>query len=623
MAPPPNSNHRHTRSASGVTQPWLNPSADSSNDETLNEIPLGGLQSGVADRPGRASESRSGLPRESIGLPRESIDNTSRVSGTAQRLAELRAEVRAEMKANQDQINQLTEAHRAVHNAVSGITATQELLKYGPKIPETGMSSLPARNASTRTAASKMSDFQASTDRPEQPMSQPPGMERQGYVPDDYYEHNPWYGKPKSKPVYSLGKPLPHKTRGWKKPSLAQKKKKQNGADPEKGEGGTQARPPPRKGKSVRIADDADESEGMMGQDGGARKTNDAGQPIYDHQPWDVDFKVPDLNAGQGGQNGSRKGPGYEDGSKFKVDGEPVGQKEDPEAEEPDKDPDDYRNWWARFRAKYPEPLAEFLATGMSVFLGLCATLTVNISSETSTPYGDYVSSCWAWGFAFMFGIYIGGGISGAHMNPVISIMLSIFRGFPWRQCGVYIVIQFVASMTAAALAWALFRDAILHVDPTMSFTYTSFFSFPQSFVTPVTAFFTQFVAGAVVMIVVFSLGDDQNNPPGAGMHAFVLGLLQVGLKLCLGFNTGASLNPASDFGPRVVAYAVGYRTPEIFTNSWWVYGPWAAALVGSLAGCIVYDAFIFVGSESPVNYRVPKAIQRRKQLMLQIANKD
>ena len=89
----------------------------------------------------------------------------------------------------------------------------------------------------------------------------------------------------------------------------------------------------------------------------------------------------------------------------------------------------------------------------MSTYLGLCATISVNLSANQSSQHGTYETSCWAWGFAFMFGIYLGGGVSGAHMNPAISICLSIFRGFPWRQCAIYIVIQFLASFTAGALA--------------------------------------------------------------------------------------------------------------------------------------------------------------------------
>lgn len=131
-----------------------------------------------------------------------------------------------------------------------------------------------------------------------------------------------------------------------------------------------------------------------------------------------------------------------------------------------------------------------------------------------------------------MFGIYLGGGISGAHMNPAISVSLSIFRGFPWRQCGLYIIVQFLASISAAALAYGIYYDAIHYVDPNMQTSYKNFFSYPQDWVSPGTAFGSQFVAAAVMMIAVLSLGDDQNNPPGAGMHAFVSNSSPIGSQL-------------------------------------------------------------------------------------------
>ncbi|KAK8036748.1 Glycerol uptake facilitator protein [Apiospora phragmitis] len=117
-------------------------------------------------------------------------------------------------------------------------------------------------------------------------------------------------------------------------------------------------------------------------------------------------------------------------------------------------------------------------------------------------------------------------------------------------------------------------------------------------------------------MIAVFALGDDQNSPPGMGMHAFILRMLQTTLKFSLGYNTGSALNPASDFGPRLVTWAVGYRTPKAFSNTWWIYGPWGGAMVGSITGCLIYDLVIFVGSESPVNYKMPGAIRTRTKKM-------
>lgn len=97
--------------------------------------------------------------------------------------------------------------------------------------------------------------------------------------------------------------------------------------------------------------------------------------------------------------------------------------------------------------------------------------------------------------------------------------------------------------------------------------------------------------------------------------------MLQTTMKFSLGYNTGSSLNPASDFGPRLVTYIVGYRTPEIFGDPWWIYGPWLAAFAGSLAGCVCYDGMIFVGSESPINYRVPEKWRRRLKKVAHIKN--
>lgn len=289
----------------------------------------------------------------------------------------------------------------------------------------------------------------------------------------------------------------------------------------------------------------------------------------------------------------------------LKVDADQVGGSPDaPAVEEGRADPNAMRNKWARIRAKYPEPLAEFLCTAMSVFLGITGTLSVNLSQNQSKQYGSYETLCWAWGFAFMFGIYLGGGVSGAHMNPAISISLSIFRGFPWRRCAVYVVIQIIGAFAGAALSYAIYADAIAYVDPTMTETYLSFFTVPQTWVSPASAFFTEFLSGAVIMIAVLSLGDDQNNPPGAGMHAFILGLLVTVLKMTLGYNTGGALSPSSDLGPRMLAQAVGYQTDHLWSTGWWAYGPWGGTLSGAVIGCTLYDAIIFIGSESPINYR-------------------
>jgi aquaglyceroporin related protein len=114
-------------------------------------------------------------------------------------------------------------------------------------------------------------------------------------------------------------------------------------------------------------------------------------------------------------------------------------------------DYDQYRNPIARLRAQYPQAPAEFLATFVYLFLGICVNLSVATSgSET----GSFETQAWGWGFAVMVGIYMAGGVSGAHLSPTISISLTVYRGFPWRMAIVYIVAQMLAGLCAGGLAY-------------------------------------------------------------------------------------------------------------------------------------------------------------------------
>ena len=473
--------------------------------------------------------------------------------------------------------------------------------------------------------------------RAPQPTSEYP---QRGWANAQYYNDNPWYGEAKERPIFSLGKPLPHIVRRrTKRPAksvergdLEQGIWTNQPIDDEAVQDGEVDTGPVgpvasnltnRTSRTQAIPTHRDiqrqQSRTTAAGVAHSEKRNDAGQPVFDYVPGEAE-RVEQPPAHETTRTRTSTNPERQmsrvteltTGPSHKVDGEPLGHQERPEVEQGFKDPDEMRNRWARFREKHREPLAEFLATGMAIFMGLAGTLSVNLSANTETAYGNYETSCWAWGFAWMFGIYLGGGVSGAHMNPAISISLSLFRGFPWRQCAVYICAQFLASLTAGALAYGCYADSIHHVDPQMTGLSKTFFSTPQEWVSMRSAFGNQVVGSAVMMIAVFALGDDQNNPPGAGMHALVLGFLVTALKFTLGFNIGSALNPASDFGPRVIAYAVGYREHNVFASRWWLYGPWLATLLGSVLGCTVYDGCVFVGSESPINYRMSEPLKTK-----------
>jgi aquaglyceroporin related protein, other eukaryote len=205
-----------------------------------------------------------------------------------------------------------------------------------------------------------------------------------------------------------------------------------------------------------------------------------------------------------------------------------------------------------------------------------------------------------------MVGIYIAGGISGAHLNPAISIMLYIFRGFPLRKIPMYVLAQILGAFIAALIAFGLFQNDIIAyggADLGKSGTLSSFITFPRySWIDAGTAFFTEFTGTAILTVAVLALGDDTNAPPGAGMNAFILGLVITVCSMAFGYNTGAAMNPSRDLRPRLAVLALGYGG-QVFRNGYWIYGPWAATISGAIFGAFLYDAAIFVGGESPVNY--------------------
>ncbi|KAG9768779.1 hypothetical protein KCU88_g7078, partial [Aureobasidium melanogenum] len=268
--------------------------------------------------------------------------------------------------------------------------------------------------------------------------------------------------------------------------------------------------------------------------------------------------------------------------------------------EEP-KDPD-YFNWWGPIRQRFRQPLAEYLGTLVLMIIGLCGSI-VHMTSEDD--YGNLLSAYLSWGFGVMIGIYIAGGISGAHLNPALSILLSIFRGFPWSLCWQYIVAQMMGAITASGIVYGLYKDAIEdYAAADKSRAGPAFWTKPRDGLSNASAFFTEFAATGILAGSVLALGDDSNAPPGAGMHAFIIGLLITALCMAFSYNTGTCLNPARDFGPRLITWAAGFGT-EVFTlhNWWWIWGPWLGTLSGGITGALIYDIFIFNGGESPINY--------------------
>lgn len=258
------------------------------------------------------------------------------------------------------------------------------------------------------------------------------------------------------------------------------------------------------------------------------------------------------------------------------------------------------------------ELLAEFLGTFVLILLG-CASVAVAVaglpgSGRQSDPFGaaNWLIIAFGWGFAVVFGIYVAGGVSGAHINPAVTLAFAVRRAFPWVKVVPYMIAQLVGAFVAAALVYSVYSWAIdafnakAGVARNQSLdTYAIFATFPAEYFGgswwgPL---LDQVVGTAVLVLLIFALIDARNTAPAANLGPFLIGMVVTVIGLTFGTNAGYAINPARDFGPRLWTFLTGWGeialpgTYEWFSFYFWI--PIAGPLIGAVVGAVVYDLFI------------------------------
>jgi aquaglyceroporin related protein len=166
-----------------------------------------------------------------------------------------------------------------------------------------------------------------------------------------------------------------------------------------------------------------------------------------------------------------------------------------------------------------------------------------------------------------MLGVYASGA-SGGHINPAVTFANCVLRGFPWRKFPVYALAQVLGAMCGAAIVYGNYKSAInvyeggpnIRTVPGYSTTATGgiFCTYPAEFMTKAGQFFSEFLASAVLMFMIFALKDDGNLGAGA-LTPLALFFVVFGIGACFGWETGYAINLARDFGPRLTSYMIGY----------------------------------------------------------------
>lgn len=271
-------------------------------------------------------------------------------------------------------------------------------------------------------------------------------------------------------------------------------------------------------------------------------------------------------------------------------------------ARPPGPDPDAFRNGQSHRDSEVsmpdqpsrtlPECLAEFLGTFILIIFGVGVVAQVVASGN-----GDANAIHFAWGFGVTFGVYVAARISGAHLNPAVTLSLALFRGFAWSKVAPYVVAQFLGAFAAALVIRWNYRDAIHTFDPGLTIKSQGIFStLPDTAhgVGQGGALLDQIIGTAILLLVIAALTDLLNTAPGANLGGLLIGFLVVAIGMALGSNAGYAINPARDFGPRVAEFITGYGgAMRDGTGKLYFWVPIVGPLIGGPLGMLVYDLLI------------------------------
>jgi glycerol uptake facilitator protein len=254
--------------------------------------------------------------------------------------------------------------------------------------------------------------------------------------------------------------------------------------------------------------------------------------------------------------------------------------------------------------------IGEYVGTFILVFFGVGV---VNAAVVTGAQTGLWQVAV-VWAFGVSLGIYTASSLSGAHINPAITAAFAIFDRFPWSRVVPYWLAQIAGAACASLLLYSMFSDAIVEFErlhgllrggpgsELSAMVFGEYFPNPAIFgtaeeawrvVTLRTAFIAEVVGTAMLALLVFTLTSDSNpsRPPSAAA-AVLIGVGVAAIISVVAPLTQAGLNPARDFGPRLVSYFLGWEEIAIpGPRGGWLTVYIIAPMVGAIIGGGIYSA--------------------------------
>jgi glycerol uptake facilitator protein len=228
--------------------------------------------------------------------------------------------------------------------------------------------------------------------------------------------------------------------------------------------------------------------------------------------------------------------------------------------------------------------LGELVGTMVIIILG-GGVVAGSILKGTKAENSGWMVITIGWGLAVALGVYTANDLSGAHLNPAVTLGLAAVGDFPWSSVPMYIAAQMIGAFAGATVVWVHYlphwketRDqmtklAVFATGPALRKTWSNLVSEMLG-----------------TFILLFGISVIGANKFTEGLNPLVVGLLVVAIGLSLGATTGYAINPARDLGPRLAHFILPIYGKG---GSDWAYAwiPIVGPVIGGMLGSLVYKA--------------------------------
>lgn len=248
----------------------------------------------------------------------------------------------------------------------------------------------------------------------------------------------------------------------------------------------------------------------------------------------------------------------------------------------------------------FGECVAEFIGTALIIIFGCGAVAALVL---TGANFGQWEISI-LWGMTVAIAIYTTAGVSGAHLNPAVTLALAVHKGFSKTKVIPFILSQVAGAFTGAALVYFMYGATFTNFEAAGNITRGTveslatagiFSTYPHAALTFFGAFMVEVFITALLLMGILALGDDGNGLPNGAMTALLIGVLISVIGASFGPLTGFAMNPARDFGPKLFTFIAGWGKIALTGGKDIPYfiTPILAPIIGAQLGTIVYDKLI------------------------------